>query len=102
MVRPIDLSVHDYHRQLLRWYDQCIRLTATSSYWFAIPLFLGASVVLYYPALRLLPGPWGLALLALLFLALSGYCIATSVRAVADLRRRKSEVQGLLEEMDRA
>jgi len=100
ILRPIDLSVRDYHRQLLQWYDKRIRLTTTSSYWYALPLILGAGLVLY-PATRLLPAHWGLVLLAALFVLLARVTIGTSLRGVADLRRQREEVRSLIEEMDR-
>jgi hypothetical protein len=80
---------------------QVVRAFVNLRRWYTVPLLFGAAVVLY-PATRLLPGHWGLALLVLpLMLALIGIGPYTGL-AVACLRQRKSEVEGLLEEMDRA
>jgi len=98
----IELSVREYHEELLESYERRIRFLKSGKYWGAIPLFFGASLVIL-PALgRVLPSPWDIVMLsALLLVAWIGIWHMNDVRRVADLRQMKDEIQTLLEQMDR-
>lgn len=97
-----DLNVRENQRLLLRSYDRRIRFLKSVKYWYAMPLFFGASLVLVPIALRILPGLWGILLpLGLILGAWIAVWHMNDVRRVADLQQRKDEVQKLLDEMDR-
>jgi hypothetical protein len=101
-VPPFDLNVRKYQGMLLHSYDRRIRYLKRNKYWYAIPLFLGASLVTVPTALRILPGPWGILLpLGLMLVAWISIWRMNDVRRVADLQQRKDEVKGLIDEMDR-
>lgn len=101
-VHQFDLSVREYQGMLLRSYDRRIRFLKGIKYWYAIPLFFGASLVTVPIALRIGPGPWGVLLpLGLMLVAWIAIWHMNDVRRVADLQQRKDEVQRLIEEMDR-
>jgi hypothetical protein len=97
-----DLSVRENQRLLLHSYDRRIRLLRSVKYWYAMPLFFGASLVLIPIALRTLPGLWGILLpFGLMLGAWIAIWHMNDVRRVGDLQQRKDEVQRLLDEMDR-
>jgi len=100
--RNIDSSIVEYHRRLLQSYDTRIRFLKSVKFWYAIPLFVGAGLVLRPLFERNLPAPWDIVVLAgLLLIPWLGVRHMNDVRRVGELRRRRDEVQSLLEEMDR-
>jgi len=100
IARPIDLSVRQYHQQLLRLYEKRIRFFASSQYWY-LALFFGCEVVLYPLAVHFLPKVWSIVLLGVL-LVLCAIAFQRSESAQeARLRQRQDELRSLLEEMDR-
>lgn len=102
LFRDIDLNVAEYHRKLIRLYDRRIRFLKSVKFWYAIPLFFGASLVMLPLFVRILPSPWGiLSLSGLLLAAWLGVWHMNDIRRVRELRRRREEVQKLIEQMDR-
>ena len=100
--QQFDLNVRENQSLLLQSYDRRIRYLKSVKYWYAMPLFFGASLVLVPIALRTLPGPWGILLpLGLILGAWVAVWHMNDVRRVGDLQQRKNEVQKLLDEMDR-
>lgn len=67
--REIDLNVRAYHARLLQLYDRRIRFLKSVKYWYAIPLFVGASLVCFPILTRLLPSNWGVVLVVALIVA---------------------------------
>ncbi len=99
----IDLSVREYQARLLQLYDREIRFSKGIKYWYMIPLLCGVSLI-GFPILHhfLVPQLWSILLLGALFVALESYVWRISdVKRVADLKRRKTEMQGVLDELDR-
>jgi hypothetical protein len=102
MTHQFDLNIRENQSLLLHSYDRRIRFLKSVKYWYAIPLFFGASLVIVPIALRVLPGLWGFLLpFGLMLGAWIAVWHMNDVRRVADLQQRKDEVQGLLDEMDR-
>jgi hypothetical protein len=100
----IDLSVREYQMQLLQFYDRQIRFSKGIKYWYVIPLFCGISLV-GYPILRhfLLPQLWSILIFAVIFAGFESYVWRVSdVKRVADLKRRKTEMQSILDDIDPA
>lgn len=98
----IDSNVMEYHRRLLELYDRRIRFLKSVKFWYAIPLFFGAGLAVLPLSLRVLPPPWGIVLLSgLLLIAWIGVWHMNDVRRVGELRRRREEVESLIEQMDR-
>lgn len=100
----LDLSVRDYQVQLLRFYDRQIRISKGIKYWCVIPLFFGFSLV-GYPIAGFFHFalPWFVLAILALFAGFEYYTwLACDVKRVKDLKRRKDEMQSLLDEMDRA
>ena len=98
----IELSARKYHQELLESYERRIRFLKSVKYWYAIPLFFGASLVFLPASGRVLPSPWNIVVLAaLLLVTWIGIWYMNDVRRVVELRRMKHEVQTLLEQMDR-
>ncbi|MCW5979170.1 MAG: hypothetical protein KIT09_13930 [Bryobacteraceae bacterium] len=97
----LDVSALEFHRRLIESYERRIRFLKSVKFWYAIPLFFGASLVLL-PILRhALPGPWGIVTLyGLLLIAWLGVWHMNDVRRVGELRRRRDDVQGLLDRMN--
>lgn len=98
----IDLSVREYQARLLQLYDREIHFSKSIKYWYMIPLLCGVSLV-GYPILHhfQLPQISSILLLAALFVALETYVWRVSdVKRVADLKRRKTEMQSVLDDMD--
>ena len=96
----IDLNTLQHHQRLLRFYDSRIRFSRSIKYWYAIPLFSGAGLVLYPAGEHFLGRPWGIAVtVGFLLLSWIGVWHMHDVRGAADLRRRKDEVRQLLDEM---
>jgi hypothetical protein len=97
-----DSNVTEYHRRLLQLYDRRIRFLKSVKFWYAIPLFTAASLVMLPLSTTILAMPWGFVLLSvLLLIAWLGVWHMNDVRRVGELRRRREEVQQLIEEMDR-
>ena len=100
--RDIKLDVREYHRRLLDFYERRIRFLKSVKFWYALPLFSGAALVLLPLAARSLPGPWGIVIIAaLLLIAWIGVWHMNDVRRVGELHRRREEVLRLMEQMDR-
>jgi hypothetical protein len=100
--RKIDLSTREHQQQLIRFYDSRVLFSKSIKYWYAIPLFLGAGLVGYPIVAYFLGKMWGIFIVTgLLVVCWIGVWHMHDVRAVADLRRRREEVQHLLDEMDR-
>lgn len=98
----IDLSAREHQQHLIRFYDSRIRFSKSIKYWYAIPLFLGAGLAVYPLGVHLLGRRWGIVTVAgFLVICWIGVWHMYDVREVADLRRRREEWQGLLDEMDR-
>lgn len=98
----IDSNVLEYHRRLLQLYDRRIRILKSVKFWYAIPLLFGVSLVMRPLFVRILPTPWGIVLFSgLLLIVWLGVWQMNDVRRVGELRRRREEVQRLIEQMDR-
>jgi hypothetical protein len=98
----IDLSMREHQQQLMKLYDNRVAFSKSIKYWYAIPLFLGAGLVLYPVTVHLLGRMWGSVVVAgLLLICCIGVWHMHDVRAVTDLRRRREEVRQLLDEMGR-
>lgn len=98
----IDSNVLEYHRRLLQLYDRRIRFLKSVKFWYAIPLLFGVSLVMLPLFVRILPLPWGIVLFSgLLPIVWLGVWRMNNVRRVGELRRRREEVQRLIEQMDR-
>jgi hypothetical protein len=98
----VDSSRREHQQRLVQFYDSRIRFSKSIKYWYAIPLFLGAGLVGYPIGVHFLGRMWGTAAVAGFLLACwIGVWHMHDVRAVADLRRRREELQELLDEMNR-
>jgi len=98
-----DLSVHEHQVLLLRFYDAQIRFSKNIKFWFGIPYLAGASMALYPVAHHYLRQPWSTLLIAAIFVVGVYFVrLGGDVKRVNDLQRRKDEMQGVLDEMERA
>jgi hypothetical protein len=97
-----DLSVREHQLQLLNFYDAQIRCLKSIKFWFGIPLLAGASMALYPVVHHYLHQPWSTLMIAAIFVT-AEYFIwrASDVQGVKNLQRRKDEMQGVLDEMER-
>jgi hypothetical protein len=95
-----DLSIRDFHVLLLQFINRTIRFSKGIKYWFAPALFLGISLAAYPALNHYLAGIACVGVLALVFVLFefAVWCMQDSGR-VAELERRKSEVECLLKEM---
>lgn len=97
-----DLNVREYHRRLLETYDSRIRFLKSVKFWYAIPLLLGVTVVAFPAWNLLIHSPWNYIVhAALVLLVWLWIWHMNDVRRVADLERKKGEVQAVLAEIDR-
>lgn len=98
----LELSRREHQQQLVDFHNARIRFARSVKYWYAAPLFLGAGLVCFRIAWHFLGATWGGLLVGALVLACwLGVWHMHDVRGVADLRRRRDELQQLLDEMDR-
>ncbi len=98
----IDLSRREHQQQLIRFHDARIRFSKSVKYWYAIPLFAGGGLVLYPITAHFLGRMGGLLLVAgFLLICWISVWHMHDVRGVADLRRRRDDLQQLLDEMNR-
>jgi hypothetical protein len=97
-----DLSVREHQTLLLRFYDQQIRFSKGLKFWYGIPIFLGCSLAGYPVAHHYLRQPWSTLLIAAIFvIGMYFVRLGGDVKRVNDLQRRKDEMQGVLDEMER-
>lgn len=98
----VDLSRREHQQRLVQFYDSRIRFSKSIKYWYAIPLFLGAGLAGYPIGAHFLGRMWGTVAVAGFLLACwVGVWRMHDLRGVADLRRRREELQELLDEMNR-
>jgi len=98
----IDLSTREHQQRLIDFYDSRVLFSKSIKYWYALPLFLGAGLVGYPIVGYFLGKMWSIVIVSgLLVICWVGVWHMHDVRAVGDLRRRREEVQQLLDEMDR-
>ncbi len=97
----MDINLSEYQTQLLRFFDLQIRFSRSVKYWHAIPLFMGFSFAIYPIVSRFVPRPWSVAVVGVVFAALEyGVWRMHDVQRVADLRRRRREVEELLQDAE--
>ncbi len=97
----MDESLKDYQDQLLRFLNRQISFSKTVKYWYAVPLFAGFSFAIYPIVSRFLAQPWNLVAVASLFAMLEwSVWRMHDVQRVADLERKRREVEDLLRELN--
>jgi hypothetical protein len=97
-----ELTVAEFHRDLLSQYDRRIRFLKSVKFWYALPLFGGAFMAMY-PISARVSSPWGIGVVAgLLILAWVGVWHMNDVRRAGELRKRRDEVQRLLGKLERS
>lgn len=98
-----DRDLCAYQKNLLHFIEGRIRLLRSFMYWLGVPLLLGVALAGYPLARPFLAPLWSIVVVVAVCLVLAyfvwrGY----AVKRVADLRRRKEEIQSLLHDMDEA
>ncbi len=100
-LRSVDGSVREYQTRVVQFLEQRIRFSRGIKYWYAIPLFLGCSLAIYPIVRHYLPQAWSILLVALMFITLEySTWRMHDLQHVADLQRRKEDIESLLREME--
>jgi hypothetical protein len=97
----LDLSVREYRVRMLEVYDRWIWAGKTAKY-AGIPFTLGLSLI-FYPMLRFYHVPLGVTvilLVAAFFVIECSFWFSADVRFVKDLKRRRDEMQGALDDLE--
>jgi len=98
----IDLSIRAYHRELQQLYERRIRFLRSIKYWFTIPFIFGMFLVLSPIAGRILAKPWDIFLIiGLMVLFWLAVWYQNDFRGVKRIQARKSEVDTLLDQLNR-
>jgi len=98
----IDSSIVEYHRELQQLYERRIRFLRSIKYWFSIPFIIGMYLVLSPIAGRILEKPWNLFLVVgLMLLFWFAVWYQNDVSGVKRLEARKSEIDRLLDQMNK-